>query len=161
MLPINVLVVYLTMLFSLVCCALFLLLHWPQNLKKWFCSDSFDFNPTYYSYGYRIEKWGDWNESNTIFTWNESNMVFTWWYCKSNGLDNDTLFGLTFQSYNTLVKEPFSIPMFLQFIVLREFWKGLFVTKHMEQYAKIVSKSPDFEDFFFFFSKSSYLDNRF
>jgi hypothetical protein len=36
--------------------------------------------------------------------------------------DNETLFGSTFQSCNTLVKEPFSIPMFfLQFIVLREF----------------------------------------
>jgi hypothetical protein len=29
--------------------------------------------------------------------------------------------------------------------------KGLFVTKHMELYEKIVSKSPDFEGFFFFF----------
>ncbi len=72
------------------------------------------------------------------------------------------LFGSTFQSYNTLVEEPFSIPpCFLQFIVLREFLKGLFVNEHMELYEKIVSKSPDFEDFFFFSPESPYLDNRF
>ncbi len=66
------------------------------------------------------KKWQDWNESNTIFTWNESNTISTW--NESNMiflldiiaslmvLTMTLLFGSTFQSYNTLVKEPFSIP---------------------------------------------------
>lgn len=142
---INVLVVYLMMLFSLVCCALFLLLHWPQNLKKLFPFDSFDSDPTL----------------NRSFTWNESNMIFTWHYCKSNGFDNDTLFGSTLQSYNTLVEEPFSIPpCFLQFIVLREFWK-VHLSTSIWNFMRKLCQSLQILRLFFFFPESPYLDNRF